>query len=258
MDAPKFPDGVQEVRMSRGELETDGRTLAGYLSVFDSPAMINERGGRFVERMKPGSFKKTINERGADRVKVMFDHGLRDMKLPIGKMQVLREDNVGLYFEARLSDIPFNNETLIPLIQDRAIEGTSFQGIFTKDEWRPAKRDGLRERDVYEVALTEGGPVTWPAYQATSIGLRSAYDGLIFEPSVWQSLTEDQRAEIAGIIRSATDIRTLDFEAGEDHFEDGAATEPSALEPQVQHSDGTRIQRHDALEAVALLRSLNK
>jgi len=85
MDAPRFPDGVQEVRMSRGDLETDGRTLAGYLSVFDSPATINEHGGQFIERMKPGSFKKTIREGGAEKVKVMFDHGLRDMKLPSGR-----------------------------------------------------------------------------------------------------------------------------------------------------------------------------
>jgi HK97 family phage prohead protease len=251
MDAPRFPDGVQEVRMSRGTLETDGRTLAGYLSVFDSPTTINERGGQFIERMKPGAFKKTVREGGAEKVKVMFDHGLGDFTLPIGKMQELREDATGLYFEARLSDIPFNNETLIPLIQDQAIEGTSFRGVFTKDEWRkPSSRDGLRERDVHEVALMEGGPVTWPAYQATSIGLRSAQDGLVFEPSVWTSLTDEQRDEIAGIIRSATDLRTLDTEAGEATSEDGAAEED--LEPQVQHS--SHLTRHAALAAMARLK----
>jgi HK97 family phage prohead protease len=257
MDAPRFPDGVQETRMSRGELETDGRTLAGYLSVFDSPTTINERGGQFIERMKPGSFKKTVREGGAEKVKVMFDHGLGPMQLPIGKMQDLREDATGLYFEARLSDIPFNNETLIPLIQDRAIEGTSFRGVFTKDEWRkPTTRDGLRERDVHEVALVEGGPVTWPAYQATTIGLRSADDSWFFEASVWASLTEEQRNEIAGIIRSATDLRTLDSEAGEATSDAGAADE-TPLEPQVQHSSD-HLTRHAALAAVARLKGLTK
>ncbi len=256
MDAPRMP----EYRMTSGTLETDGRTLAGYLSVFDAPATINERNGQFVERIKPGAFKKTVQERGAQGVKVMFDHGLGDFKLPIGKMQELREDRTGLYFEARLSDIPFNNETLIPLLQDEAIEGTSFRGIWMKDDWREAKRGGLRERDVYEVALQEGGPVTWPAYEATTLGLRSALgDSLTFERSVWQSLTDEQRNQIAGIIRAeATDLRTLDTEAAEGTSEEGAATATEDLEPQVQHSSRANTRRHAALAAMTTLKELSK
>jgi len=47
--------------MVRAEPDGDGLTLEGYAAVFDSPTEINERGGTFIERIKPGAFKKTLS-----------------------------------------------------------------------------------------------------------------------------------------------------------------------------------------------------
>jgi hypothetical protein len=72
----------------------------------------------------------------------------------------------------------------------------------------------------------------------------------------WLGLDEEKRSEIETLMGIAIDLRTLDIEADDGHFDEGAATDTSDLEPPVQHSDGNPIPRHAVMAAVARLRSL--
>lgn len=228
-----------QIRMVRGETEVrDGNTLVGYAAVFNSPTEINSRTeGHFFESFAPGAFKKTLAERG-DKVKVLFNHGMDPSigNKPLGKIQDLREDDHGLYYEVRLSDTSYNQD-LRTLIADEVVDGSSFRFSVPdgKDSWKaPAKRGGLRERTVHEAALFEFGPVTFPAYDAASVGIRSATHF-----ASWLDLDDEARAEIEAIFARSTDLSTLDTEAAAGTSDD-ESRETITEEPAPDHSEARR------------------
>ena len=63
-------------------LDYEGRTLEGHASVFN----VVDQG---KDRVWPGAFHKTLNERG-DKVKFLWQHDSRE---PIGKLQDIHEDD---------------------------------------------------------------------------------------------------------------------------------------------------------------------
>lgn len=160
----------------------DGRTMSGYAAVFNSPTRIFERGREFDEAIAPGAFERTINAR--DRVVLQFDHGQHPLigGMPLGKITDMREDDYGLWVEARLSDHIFG-DIVATAIADEAITGMSFRFSVPDggDTW---DRSGdMPVRTISEVKLYELGPVTFPAYDTTSVGVRS----------VMNLLSDDQR-----------------------------------------------------------------
>jgi len=158
----------------------DGNTLFGYVAVFDEWTEINSWEGRFLERIVPGAFKRSLDHRGAP--KVLFNHGMDPAigDKPLGRGE-FHEDAHGLHMTVPLSDTSYNRD-LRALLADGAIDGASFRFSVPKDgdRWddHPPRSehnpDGLPERSLHEVAVPEAGPVTFPAYQATAVGIRSA------------------------------------------------------------------------------------
>lgn len=151
----------------------DGLTLAGYAAVFNSPTRIDSWEGHFDETIARGAFSKTINAR--ERVVVQFDHGKHPFfgSLPLGRIEQMREDDHGLYVEVRLSDNWFT-QPIRDAIRDEAVTGMSFRFSVPEggDEWRQGAE--VQERTIREVKLYELGPVVFPAYADTSVGVRSA------------------------------------------------------------------------------------
>ena len=76
--------------------------LTGHFARFNSFNEINSVvEGRFLERITPGAFKKTLAE---TRPRMLFQHG-RDPEIgdkPIGAPDDLREDEIGPYFDGPL------------------------------------------------------------------------------------------------------------------------------------------------------------
>jgi HK97 family phage prohead protease len=193
-----------------GDNPDDGRTLFGHFSVFNRWTEIDSWiEGHFMERIAPGAFKKTFREKTP---KVLFQHGM-DPQIadqPIASVRELREDDEGAYYEARLFDgVP-------PLVLEglRAGEyGASFRFTVMREEWveDPDPSDGnphgLRERTIKEARVAEFGPVTFPAYEEATAGVRSLTDELVLgrmtsDPERLRALLEylerrDQRAERA-------------------------------------------------------------
>lgn len=166
----------------------DGLTLEGYAAVFGQPTEIDSWEGTFTETIRKGAFRKSLRE----RTPVMqFDHGRHPLvgSIPIGAIQDLREDDEGLFTSARLS----NNWLIEPVrqaIADGSIDGMSFRFEVVRDEWRDntgklVKPDELMhllwnagdrgplERTLVEVKVRELGPVVFPAYEGTSVGVRA-------------------------------------------------------------------------------------
>ena len=87
------------------------RTVSGYLSIFN---VVDSDSDMIVK----GAFAKSITERGPEsatnrKIAFLWQH---DMKQPLGRMTVLKEDNTGLYFEAKLDDIPEADRALTQLL----------------------------------------------------------------------------------------------------------------------------------------------
>jgi hypothetical protein len=223
LDAPK-DDLVRQVEF-RAEPSGDGLTLEGYAAVFNEWTDIDSWEGTFRERISPGAFKKTLSERTPI---LQFDHGTHPLigSLPLGVFTSIKEDSHGLRVKARLSD----NWLVQPVrdaIRDGAITGMSFRFRVINDNWRKS-RDNVAERTISEVALYEAGPVVFPAYEQTTVGVRSR--------EILTALTDPEiRTELArGLI-----IGTGDEPAAEIALND---------EPQL-HSTRTQAQRR----AIALL-----
>lgn len=165
-----------ELRFERADDEDAGvlGTLEGYAAVFNVDTVIDSWEGKFIERIAPGAFRKTLAER-ADRVKVLFNHGF-DPSIgdkPLGKPESMREDKTGLKVRVPLDDTSYNRD-LVASLRSGALDGQSFRFSVRREEWQdPEDEKSLPVRTLRELVLYEFGPVTFPAYEATTAGVRA-------------------------------------------------------------------------------------
>lgn len=204
----------------RASGDNDGFTLEGYAAVFDTPTRIDSWEGLFDEVIARGAFTKTIKER---RPVVQFDHG-RDVatgSVPIGAIEDLREDRHGLLVKAKMHD----NARVEPIrqaIASGAIDGMSFRFRIIREEWDES--GDIPVRTILEVELFELGPVVFPAYEATTVGVRTLLADLsdaerqrFVDDLRSLVLTPDQAIEIvnpADAARSGTSAHQQDTDAG--------------------------------------------
>lgn len=236
MDAPR-DDLIRsaDFELIRAVDDNDGLTMEGYAAVFNASTEINSWEGNFRETIRQGAFKKTLQERTPV---LMFDHGQHPLigSMPLGKITKAREDSHGVYVEARLSD-NWLIEPVRDAIRDGGIQGMSFRFSVVKDEWVKSKtRGGIPDRFIHELRAMELGPVVFPAYPQTEVGVRmQELAVLLSDPEVREEQATSQEA-----------AESTSEEAGQD------------LEPQVQHSSPTHLNRHAALAAMAKLKEITK
>lgn len=218
----------------------DGRTLEGYAAVFNEPTDIDSFEGRFSEEIAPGAFRKTISER---KPVLQFDHGkdVRTGSVPIGKIVEMREDPQGLYVKARLFDNPVV-EPIRQAIEGGAISGMSFRFRAVRDEWRDgddniikpgqlgemlynAGSRGPLKRTLKEVQLFEAGPVVFPAYEQTSVGVRSM-----------DELTEEERQSLIDECARTVDDE-IDTVEDDEARADAKKTDDDADKPKEPYGD---------------------
>jgi HK97 family phage prohead protease len=195
----------------------DGLTLDGYGAVFNQWTVIEDEYGQYRERIMPGAFRRTLGQRMPI---LQFDHGTHPLigSIPLGRITQITEDDHGLRVKARLSD----NWLVQPVrdaIRDGGITGMSFRFRIVNEKWGRGS-DGMEERSISEVALYEVGPVVFPAYEQTSVGVRSRH--------VLRALEDAEiRDEIARIMASGTDLRSLATDIDDDPDTVHSSDEPS-------------------------------
>ncbi len=164
-------DIIKEVRTYNIDVElredNDLVVLTGYASVFNK---MSEDLGGFREIVKPGAFKKTLQE--AD-VRALWNHD-PNYVLARSKNNTLRmsEDINGLKVE--IDPIMENTWTqdLVRSIKRGDIDQMSFGFRVIKDAWIEDKDTDTIIREIREVALYDVSPVTYPAYPQTSITVK--------------------------------------------------------------------------------------
>jgi HK97 family phage prohead protease len=164
----RFTAKALEVRAKSG---STGKTIGGYAAMFNSLADI----GPFSEVIRPGAFKRTLAE-GAN-VFCLFNHN-EDLVLGRSTAGTLRlwEDEVGLQFECDLPNTTVAND-LYESIQRKDIDQCSF-GFMCDDDgdnWIPTQDGAGYLRELLDLDLIDVSAVTYPAYAATSVGVRSLF-----------------------------------------------------------------------------------
>lgn len=189
------------LRASDDDEPNDGLTLDGYGAVFNRETIIRSWEGHFRELIALGAMKRSFRETPP---KVQFDHGRHPLigSIPIAKLQRIAEESDpelapdgGAHIVARM----FDNWLMQPVrdaIEAGAINGMSFRFSVVRESWayadgRPIRseedlvvelrrtryedvEDGdLPIRTLKELRVPEMGPVVWPAYSDTSVGMRS-------------------------------------------------------------------------------------
>ena len=146
--------------------EGDSVKVGGYAAVFNS---LSEDLGGFREVIRRGAFTHTIAQ-GAD-VRFLINHdGMPLARTKSGTLR-LAEDDRGLRIDATLDPTDPDVQRLIPKMRRGDLSQMSFGFRTQKDAWRQEGADQIRE--LHAVDLFDVSAVTYPAYQATDVALRS-------------------------------------------------------------------------------------
>src|SRR5207237_2451325 len=152
----------------RGEAVVEGKlpTIVGYAAVYRS---LSEDLGGFREILKPGVFSRSLKS-GAD-VRALVDH---NPSLLLGRSKAgtlrLAEDDRGL----RVEIDPPNTTAARDLVENLRlgnVSGMSFRFYVEDDAW--TNDDAGPVREVRSAAIDDVSVVTYPAYPATEVALRS-------------------------------------------------------------------------------------
>ncbi len=141
-------------------------TMVGYAAVFEK---YSADLGYFREKIQRGAFAKAI---GKCDVRALVNH---DPNQLIGRKSAgtlrMEEDEIGLKVEIDLPDTTVGRDTA-ESIRRGDMQGQSFSFTTSVDQWDWSGETALRT--LVEVdELYDVGPVTFPAYEETSVAMRS-------------------------------------------------------------------------------------
>jgi HK97 family phage prohead protease len=154
--------------------------ITGYAAVFNKPTNI---GSRFQEVIKPGAFDRALKEKQDVRALFNHDDGQVLGRTKSGTLR-LSVDSKGLKYEIDPPDTSLARD-LMTSMKRGDIDQSSFAFMVRGQKWNETTKDGQTTylREITDVDLMDVSPVTYPAYEATTSGVRSMFpDGEIEIP----------------------------------------------------------------------------
>jgi HK97 family phage prohead protease len=142
-------------------------TMGGYAAVFDSPS--EDMG--WTEEIDPNAFDNVLSTN--PDVRCLFNHRADNLlgRTSAGTLR-LSVDARGLSYDCDLPNTQCGRD-VAALMERKDITGSSFGFICARDQWTD-NADGTITRRILEFdSLLDVSPVTYPAYTATSSGMRS-------------------------------------------------------------------------------------
>lgn len=184
----QMPQAKREVRFLAGcEMRAmdsaEGMKIAGYAAMWDSPTVIRGFfGDGFNEQIRKGAFSRALAEK--QDVRALFNHGPNGIVgRTVNNTLRLAEDDRGLRYEVDLPDTQTGRD-LYTLVKRGDISQSSFGFSVYRDENRQGEEwfepeSGIPTRTLTDVDLFDVSPVTFPAYNSTSVSARSLWpDGV--------------------------------------------------------------------------------
>ena len=150
----------------------------GYASIFN----VVDRGNDLIE---PGTFKRSLSDRGVGGVKFLWQH---DPKEPVGILDDIYEDVHGLYIRGRLILDVGRAKEAYQLLAAGALDGLSIGFHTLKSKQRSDGVRILREVDLWEISL-----VTFPMNELARI---SSFKSDFIPNS---NIAADETAIVAGV-----------------------------------------------------------
>lgn len=152
------------------EIRSSGEAVvSGYVNAverFSKP--LKGKGKTFVEKVQSGAFDEAITEAKSENraIPMLIDHRWDRKVADTSTTLELREDNIGLYAKAVVSDEATVNE-----LASKGAKGWSFGFVAIKDEFRG---EGTEERVLEKIKLNEISLLInkKPAYSSTSVEVR--------------------------------------------------------------------------------------
>ena len=157
-----------EIRQE-GEGENKRRTLRGYAAVFNVESEII---ADFREVIAPGAFTETLKKNPDVRATIEHEGGLTTIGRTKSGTLRLQEDEKGLRFEDDLPDTQAARD-LEELVRRGDLDDASFAFNTVDADWDT--KDGMPLRTLKVADLDDGdvSVVTYPAYKATTVSVRS-------------------------------------------------------------------------------------
>lgn len=151
--------------------EGDDKNVEGIAAVVNSTTDL----GWFKERIAPGAFDGVLN----DDVVALFNH---DPNLPLarttasgdGKLSLFLNDNGDLGYRFKIPDTTLGND-LRNHLKTGVVSKSSFAFTIESEEWTYADKESESDlRTITKIKrLFDVSPVTYPAYNDTSVAVRS-------------------------------------------------------------------------------------
>jgi len=187
----RFVDQSQSKVNFRAGNDGAGKTITGYAAVYydGTPGTEFRLWDGAVERIMHGAFDESLTN--GDDVMALFNHERNNIlgRSTSGTLK-LTSDKIGLKYEIKPGDTSISRD-VIEHITRGDLKGSSFAFDITEELWTAGKEFDIRE--VRSVKLLDVGPVTFPAYEATTSNVRdkSSWDK-------WKAKNEnDKNAENA-------------------------------------------------------------
>lgn len=157
------------------ETRADGaKVLSGYAAVFYQPGNPDteyELRDGCTERVAPGAFNRCLAER-SDCICAFNHENDAVLGRTVSGTLRLSVDATGLRYECDLPKTTTGAD-VAEMVGRGDIAGSSFAFSSRAVRWE-TEADGKELRILEDVDLYDVGPVTWPAYRATTTGVRSA------------------------------------------------------------------------------------
>lgn len=175
------------------ENQDGGKTASGYAAVFyrdGEPGTEYQLGKGVAERIDPKAFDKAM-ERGDD-VRALFNHDPDNLlgRSTAGTLR-MSVDGTGLRYDIDLPDTQIGRDVATSMKRGD-LSGSSFSFTVERADWQ--EENGRDVRVIKSVRLFDVGPVTYPAYEATSAAVRSEGDAsdAIAERDAWKGAQADE------------------------------------------------------------------
>lgn len=159
---------VRVLNFEDTEIRVDGESpkLVGYAAKTESWTDL----GFFKEKIASGAFENVLD----NDVRCLKNH---DPNLIIGRTTNgtlrLKENKTGLKFENDLPDTTTGRDVREE-VRSKLITGCSFAFTIAEDDWKYYDGERPPERTIVKIKqLFDVGPVTYPAYQDTTVAARS-------------------------------------------------------------------------------------
>lgn len=167
------------------ELRNNNILLSGYVNVSDRDSRpLRDLQGTFIERVAPGAFAKSLEQRSDVGLMLNHKRDLHPTKFD------LFEDQIGLRAQIEIDD-----PEVVELAEHRKLTGFSFGFVAKADNW--TTENEVRHRTITDMDLQEVSILSvTPAYIATSIEMRDNEDATLHEQrSIEQTFEVDDKRD---------------------------------------------------------------